>query len=153
MSPISRSPAALAFGGLLALAAAMGIGRFVYTPILPFMTDGLQLPPDDAGLIASANFLGYLAGALAGASRSLPGNPRLWFLGGLLASALKTSGEPTRTGILNGLLQIRQFDGVTGKISYPDGSRIPLKSVSLIEVAGGGLRLAQEILPKAVPAP
>jgi len=72
---------------------------------------------------------------------------------GLLAAAVTTSGEPTKTGILNGLLQIKQFDGVTGKISFPDGSRIPLKSVSLIEVSEGELRLAKEILPGSVPAP
>jgi len=107
----ARSPVALAFGGLLALAAAMGIGRFVYTPILPFMSDALQLPADDAGLIASANFLGYLTGALMGASRSLPGSPRLWFLGGLAASAL-TSAAMAMTVSLPAFLAIRFVSGI-----------------------------------------
>ncbi len=65
----------------------MGIGRFVYTPILPFMKEGLGLSAEEAGLIASANFAGYLAGALLGAFSTLPGSQRAWFLGGLLASA------------------------------------------------------------------
>ena len=111
MTSSARPPAALALGGLLALAAAMGIGRFVYTPILPFMTDGLQLPADDAGLIASANFLGYLAGALLGASRFLPGSPRLWFLGGLAVSAL-TSAAMAATTALPVFMLIRFVSGI-----------------------------------------
>lgn len=106
-----RSSVPLAIGGLLSLAAAMGIGRFVYTPILPFMSEGLHLPADQAGLIAAANFLGYLVGALAGAARSLPGNPRTWFLGGLLVSAL-TSGAMASTTTLEAFMVIRFFSGI-----------------------------------------
>lgn len=50
-----RHPAVLALGGLLSL--AVGIGRFAYTPILPYMTAGLDLAKSEAGLIASANYL------------------------------------------------------------------------------------------------
>lgn len=73
------------------MATAVGIGRFIYTPILPSMVDGLRLTTGDAGLIASANFLGYLAGALAAASPQLrPGHLRTWLLLALALSAVTT---------------------------------------------------------------
>jgi predicted MFS family arabinose efflux permease len=83
-------PVALAVGGLIALAAAMGIGRFVYTPILPVMSEALGMTQSTAGFIASANYLGYLAGAFAAATSLLRGSRRAWFMGGLAASALTT---------------------------------------------------------------
>ncbi len=65
-------PAAIAIGGLVALGAAVGIGRFVFTPILPFMEAGIGLTKAEAGLIAPANFLGYLLGALGASWQALP---------------------------------------------------------------------------------
>src|SRR3954469_4070263 len=61
-----------ALAGLAALAAAMGIGRFAFTPLLPFMqeSDGLSLA--QGGYLASANYIGYFAGALL-ATRVRPG--------------------------------------------------------------------------------
>lgn len=51
--------------GFIALTVAMGIGRFLYTPLLPLMLGEYGLRTDQAGLLASLNFVGYLAGAFA----------------------------------------------------------------------------------------
>src|SRR3954471_5709875 len=88
----SQAPAAIAFGGLIAMAVGIGIGRFVYTPILPPMLAALGISKSTAGLIASANFLGYLLGALGATRASLPGSRRAWLLGSLAASAVTTFG-------------------------------------------------------------
>lgn len=81
----------LALSGLVALAGAMGIGRFLLTPALPMMTVGTGLSPVAAGLIAAANFAGYLIGALAAAHPRFPAPGRAWLLTGLTASALSTA--------------------------------------------------------------
>jgi predicted MFS family arabinose efflux permease len=88
----SRDSWKIAFGGLLAMAAALGIGRFVYTPILPTMLDALGWSKADAGLVASANFLGYLAGAVIAGWPVFAASARRWLLIALAVSAATTAG-------------------------------------------------------------
>ena len=52
--------------GAAALAVSMGIGRFVYTPILPLMVREAGLSRSFGATLATANYAGYLLGALAG---------------------------------------------------------------------------------------
>ncbi|OZC49398.1 MFS transporter [Rhodococcus sp. RS1C4] len=46
------------------LAAAMGVGRFVFTPLLPIMVDSAGVTPSSGAVIATANYTGYLVGAI-----------------------------------------------------------------------------------------
>ncbi len=81
MSRRSSSPSNLVplVGGILALAAAMGIGRFAYTPLLPAMQEAAGLDPTQAGLLAAANYAGYLVGALL-AAVAVPASARIRIL-------------------------------------------------------------------------
>ena len=92
---------AIALAGALALATAMGIGRFAFTPLLPMMlADGvIDLP--GASWLASANYMGYLLGALLCTFqpwiwRRLKGLPAVsgptWVRAGLVATTLLTLG-------------------------------------------------------------
>jgi len=95
------TPLTIALAGLLALAVAMGIGRFAFTPLLPMMLAERSVDLTGASLLASANYLGYLVGAVACTFQ-----PWLWrragwssrvngpalVRGGLVATALLTLG-------------------------------------------------------------
>jgi len=59
-----RAPEAVAAIGLAALAVAMGIGRFAFTPLLPMMQQDAGLSLSAGAWLASANYAGYLLGAL-----------------------------------------------------------------------------------------
>lgn len=121
----SRKVTAVAIGGLIALASAMGIGRFVYTPILPFMVESLDLSKSEAGLIASANFFGYLVGALAAAMNGLPGGRRGWLLAALAASAVST-GAMGLTSSLEAQVVLRFAGGVASAFVLVFGSALVL---------------------------
>ena len=60
----SPGPWAIALAGMASLGVAMGIGRFAFTPILPMMLADGVLDLAAASWLASANYLGYLVGAL-----------------------------------------------------------------------------------------
>ena len=85
-----RIAAMVCLAAMTALAVAMGIGRFAFTPLFPLMVrDGL-LDSQAGAMLAAANYAGYLAGALA-AARLRTGAAKLLAFG-LLGTVLITAG-------------------------------------------------------------
>ncbi|MEL6060787.1 MULTISPECIES: YbfB/YjiJ family MFS transporter [unclassified Methylobacterium] len=74
--------------GLVALAVAMGIGRFAFTPLMPLMIRDGTLSPAAGAEWAAANYVGYLLGALT--ASWFARDPRRGLLLSLLGVALTT---------------------------------------------------------------
>jgi MFS family permease len=100
--PRLAAPALISIAGLLSLAAAMGIGRFAFTPMLPLMIRGGQIDVALGGWLASANYAGYLAGALTAARIAL--GPRALATGALLLTAAATAAMAWPGGTLSWLV-------------------------------------------------
>jgi predicted MFS family arabinose efflux permease len=144
--------------GALALMIAMGIGRFAYTPILPAMRAELGLSTRALSLLASANYLGYLVGALLitllrarwtpatmlrvslvaivavtglmAATSAVPAWILLRFLAGLASAGAFVFGS---TAIL-GLLAMRRRTDLTGWFYAGVGIGIALSGVVVLAI-------------------
>ncbi|HKA52259.1 MAG TPA: ABC transporter substrate-binding protein [Candidatus Binatia bacterium] len=71
----------------------------------------------------------------------------------LLADAIKRAGTDTPRAIPQALQDTKNWQGVTGSITFGRDSRIPQKTVSLVGVKGHRLTLAATVLPQHVPPP
>jgi predicted MFS family arabinose efflux permease len=121
---------ALACGGLVAMAAALGIGRFVYTPILPAMLDALGWSKSDAGLIASANLLGYFVGALLAGRPLVAARPRFWLMTALAVSAASTAAMALPSDIAS-FIVLRFAGGIASAFVIVCASTLVLERLAL----------------------
>lgn len=71
----------------------------------------------------------------------------------LVAEAIKTAGSAGPAAIEEGLTQIKAFPGVTGTLAYPEGSKVPDKSVAILIVLGGKFRTLATFAPEYLPPP
>lgn len=115
------TPLAIALAGAASLAVAMGIGRFAFTPLLPMMLHEGLVDLRQGSELATANYVGYLAGAMLAAAQP-------WLLArfdgasgvsastfvrwGLLATALLTAAMAVHAPLVWPLL--RALAGFTG---------------------------------------
>lgn len=115
--------------GALLLAGAMGIGRFAYTPLIPAMQDALGWTVSQAGDVASANFLGYLAGALLASTLSRRRSRWAWMIAGMLLSVASTAAGAV---ILNfpAWLVVRFLSGVASAFCLVLGTVVILEHLA-----------------------
>jgi MFS family permease len=106
----------IATAGAMALAVAMGIGRFAFTPLLPLMLRDGTIDLHWGSALATANYLGYLAGALAclGLPRHWPQTQMLRW--GLVATVLLTMGMALEQPAL--WLALRFLAGVASALVF-----------------------------------
>ncbi|MEM4246119.1 MAG: YbfB/YjiJ family MFS transporter [Candidatus Bathyarchaeia archaeon] len=96
--------------GLLAVLGSLGFARFGYSMILPGMKEGLGLTYTEVGIMESANFLGYMAFAIAGSLLAWRYGPRV-----VIASSLSVVGASMlMTGLSQSFLQALVARGATG---------------------------------------
>jgi predicted MFS family arabinose efflux permease len=150
---------AAALAGLIAMASAMGVGRFVYTPILPGMMRATGLTAADAGAIASANFLGYLLGALAAAPLAqLVARPASLCVA-LAASAATTAAMAAADGFA-AFAVIRFLSGLASAFVFVGATTLVLEALArrdrvglhAVHFAGPGAGIAASALLVAAAA-
>lgn len=115
-----RNPWPVIFQVAAAFALVMGIGRFVYTPILPLMTDQAGLSAAGAALLATMNYLGYLIGAAAGIVWPRLLQSRVVLRTGLVVSVVAVAFMPT-TGSVALWSTLRLVSGIASAVIFMAG--------------------------------
>ena len=106
----------LAIVGICVVAITGGLGRFAYTPIIPYMQNSLSLTSTDIGLIASSNYLGYLVGSIIPLFFAFEKRQKLTLYSSVLISILSL-GLMGFTEHMDYFITLRFFQGVSGAVA------------------------------------
>jgi len=105
----------LALVGICVVAITGGLGRFAYTPIIPYMQNTLNISSADIGLIASSNYLGYLIGSIIPLIYSFANKQRLTLYLSVVVSIV-TLGLMGSTSDFYLFVLLRFVQGISGAI-------------------------------------
>jgi MFS family permease len=128
MTSSRASDLRLALSGMLALAVAMGIGRFAFTPILPMMQEDAGLDAVAGGWLASANYAGYLVGAVCAAALARHAGRML--AGGLAMIVIATAAMGL-TGDFAAWAALRFAAGIASAFVFVAVSTLCLEGLSM----------------------
>ena len=117
--------------GSAALALAIGIGRFSYTPILPYMLEELKISKTNGGLIASWNFFGYLCGSLLSILSFFKKKIKFVFFISVLTSILTTLLMSFYNVVID-FIAIRFFAGLSSAFVLIFGTALILPSIQQV---------------------
>jgi predicted MFS family arabinose efflux permease len=153
LPPNLPQAAAVALAGTLLLAVALGIGRFAYTPLLPFMQETLGWSVPQAGDVASANFVGYMVGALIASVLAQRPERRFWLLAGMVLIVVSISVGAAATSF-PAWLAIRFLAGVASALCLILGTAVVVESLTsyarpqfgALHFAGVGLGIIASVL-------
>ncbi len=150
--PVERFSFSTALFGMLVLTLGMGLGRFLYTPMLPVMMAEGSFSFSQLSWIASGNYAGYLAGSLLfsfGAFHQ-PSRLRPFLLASALASGLLSLAMAWLLPFILVLL-IRVLAGVAsagmlifGSTLIMQHTRHPFVLAALFSGVGIGIALGNE---------
>lgn len=140
-----------ALAAALVIAVGMGFGRFAFTGVYPVMVNESVLSINDGTLAASANYFGYLAGALF-AAKLRAERAHTWVIGSVIATVLSLAllafiSQPWLiilvrgvSGAFSALSMIAASLWLLQHRSHPEGAPILFAGV------GFGIALSAEVL-------
>ena len=118
-------------GGIFTLVIAMGIGRFSYTVILPYMQETFAFSRATAGFLATSNYLGYLVGALV-AGRLQLADKRIPFLQIALVMSILTTAFMGFTDTIMVWYVLRFISGVMSAFIFVVAASLVLDQLARI---------------------
>ncbi|MEH6567348.1 MAG: YbfB/YjiJ family MFS transporter [Halopseudomonas sp.] len=147
MSPAPTSPRTAVAAAACLLLVVHGLGRFIYTPLLPLLVEDGLLSVTQAADLASWNYLGYLLGALVAIRWHTPQQLRVAIPAALTLHCLSMLGL-TQTSYFGGLLALRLANGLSNGMIFvmvpallmewlAARQRIALSGLAYLGVGGG----------------
>lgn len=150
-----RQLASVLLAGATLLLVVHGLGRFYYTPLLPYLVQDGQLDTGQGAAVATWNYLGYLMGALLAVRWHRVDHIRRLLPLALVVHALTTLAQ-TQAGDVTLLSTLRWLNGVANGVVFVQAPALILEWLALRNRAsasglvylgvGGGLLLSATLV-------